>query len=192
MGRNDAVQSITGTRNVFVDYPEYAWLLFGEDIPQNLSTPSGMGANGGGSSSGGNSSSGNSSSSSNPSGGDVDNACQHVYGDWLIIKAPTYEAEGKRVQICDKCEDRKEEVIPKLCDHVYGDWLIVKAPTYETEGKRAQICDKCKARKEEVIPMLGSTIEDVQASDCSSSISGMVTAVLLSALGFVLMKKQEN
>jgi hypothetical protein len=41
MGRNDAVQSITGTRNVFVDYPEYAWLLFGEEYPENLSTPSG-------------------------------------------------------------------------------------------------------------------------------------------------------
>jgi len=41
MGRNDAVQSITGVRNVFVDYPEYAWLLFGEQIPTSLSTPSG-------------------------------------------------------------------------------------------------------------------------------------------------------
>ena len=41
MGRNDAVQSITGTRNVFVDYPEYAWLLFGEEIPANYQTPSG-------------------------------------------------------------------------------------------------------------------------------------------------------
>lgn len=40
MGRNDAVQSITGTRNVFVDYPEYAWLLFGKDVPANMSTPS--------------------------------------------------------------------------------------------------------------------------------------------------------
>lgn len=40
MGRNDAVQSITGTRNVFVDYPEYAWLLFGSEIPENLITPS--------------------------------------------------------------------------------------------------------------------------------------------------------
>ncbi len=29
MGRNDAVQSITGVRNAFVDYPELAWLLFG-------------------------------------------------------------------------------------------------------------------------------------------------------------------
>ena len=40
MGRNDAVQSITGTRNVFVDYPEYAWLLFGQEVPQDMVTPS--------------------------------------------------------------------------------------------------------------------------------------------------------
>ena len=41
MGRNDAVQSITGVRNVFVDYPEYAWLLFGQQVPASLTTPSG-------------------------------------------------------------------------------------------------------------------------------------------------------
>ena len=59
MGRNDAVQSITGTRNVFVDYPEYAWLLFGKDVPSGITTPSnndGITANPGGS---GGSSSGN-------------------------------------------------------------------------------------------------------------------------------------
>ena len=60
MGRNDAVQSITGTRNVFVDYPEYAWLLFGQKIPSNMTTPSGM-AKGGGADSSSNSSSTNSS-----------------------------------------------------------------------------------------------------------------------------------
>ncbi len=49
MGRNDSVQSITGTRNVFVDYPEYAWLLFGEEVPADYETPS----NNDGSSSGG-------------------------------------------------------------------------------------------------------------------------------------------
>lgn len=41
LGRNDSVQSITGVRNVFIDYPEYAWLLFGEAIPKNMPTPSG-------------------------------------------------------------------------------------------------------------------------------------------------------
>ena len=43
LGRNDSVQSITGTRNVFVDYPELAFLLFGEDVPANYTTPSGEG-----------------------------------------------------------------------------------------------------------------------------------------------------
>ncbi len=46
MGRNDAVQSITGTRNVFVDYPEYAWLLFGVSLPSNMTTPSGEASEG--------------------------------------------------------------------------------------------------------------------------------------------------
>ena len=41
MARNDSVQSITGTRNVFVDYPELAFLLFSEEIPANMTTPSG-------------------------------------------------------------------------------------------------------------------------------------------------------
>lgn len=43
MGRNDSVQSITGTRNVFVDYPELAFALFNEDIPE-METPSGNAA----------------------------------------------------------------------------------------------------------------------------------------------------
>ena len=67
MGRNDAVQSITGTRNVFVDYPEYAWLLFGQNVPAGITTPSdndGVTANPGGNS--GNS--GNSSNSGNNGG----------------------------------------------------------------------------------------------------------------------------
>lgn len=46
MGRNDATEAITGTRNVYVDYPEYAWLLFGEAAPTDMVTPSGKASGG--------------------------------------------------------------------------------------------------------------------------------------------------
>ena len=42
MGRNEVVQEIQGNRNVFIDYPEYAWLIFGREVPDDMTTPSGM------------------------------------------------------------------------------------------------------------------------------------------------------
>ena len=40
MGRNDSVESINGTRNVFVDYPELAFELFEQEVPEDMATPS--------------------------------------------------------------------------------------------------------------------------------------------------------
>ncbi len=42
MGRNEVVGAYQGNRNVFIDYPEYAWLLFDREVPEGMTTPSGM------------------------------------------------------------------------------------------------------------------------------------------------------
>ena len=41
MSRNDSIQGVQGNRNVFIDYPEFAWLLFGQEVPSGMTTPSG-------------------------------------------------------------------------------------------------------------------------------------------------------
>ena len=47
MGRNDSTESILGTRNVFVDYPELAFALYNEDVPAGYTSPSGNSASAG-------------------------------------------------------------------------------------------------------------------------------------------------
>lgn len=47
MKRNDLTENIEGNRNVFIDYPELAWLLFDQEVPTSMDTPSGEAKNSG-------------------------------------------------------------------------------------------------------------------------------------------------
>lgn len=46
MKRNDLTEAVQGNRNVFIDYPELAWLLFDKEVPDDMETPSGMAKSG--------------------------------------------------------------------------------------------------------------------------------------------------
>ncbi|MBO4506778.1 MAG: endonuclease, partial [Lachnospiraceae bacterium] len=39
MSQNDLAEIVQGNRNVFIDYPEYAWLIFGLEVPEGLVSP---------------------------------------------------------------------------------------------------------------------------------------------------------
>ncbi len=207
MGRNDSVESITGTRNVFVDYPEYAWLLFGESIPQNMSTPSGMAKNQGG---------GNQDSSGGASGsGSSSTTHTHSFGDWTVTKPATATEDGKMQRECKGCNYVETQTIPKTgnnssgnssgsnnssgdgnhnfdepCSHEFGEWKIIKEATETDTGLKMHTCTKCNYPVVEVIPALNAA-----EGGCASSIvaSTSVLGVLaLIACGIVVKKSKKE
>ena len=139
MGRNDAVQSITGTRNVFVDYPEYAWMLFGKSVPTDMVTPSGKASSG---------------VTTPPN----DEECTHSYGAWAVVTPATTESTGLKKHTCSSCGYEETEVIPKLevveCEHRYGEWTVVTPATTENEGLQMHACRYCGYEETEAIPVL--------------------------------------
>ena len=162
MGRNDAVQSITGTRNVFVDYPEFAWQLFGKAVPANYVSPSSSsggnsgGGSGGGTSgevgggSGGNSGSGSTPVIPNPPVNDPNSP--HKFSPWIVLKEATKWEDGKQQRTCLLCGETETQTIPQTCNHSYTTWIVVNKPTAWKEGENARTCLHCGKIETQSVP----------------------------------------
>lgn len=91
LGRNDSVESITGTRNVFVDYPELAFLLFDEEVPADYDSPS---------------------------GGNATPGCVHNYVG-SVTTAATCGKDGLKTYTCSICGVKYTEAILATGAHTY-------------------------------------------------------------------------
>ena len=145
MGRNDAVQDITGTRNVFVDYPEFAWQLFGKETPDDLVTPSGEAMSAGGSSG----SSSSSSSSSSASSSSSESSMESSFEESSSEESVSADSSSK-----DSLEDYSEEKESDEtgCTHEYSDWYVKKQPTETEYGERIRTCIRCGDTISELLP----------------------------------------
>ena len=73
------------------------------------------------------------------------NVCQHVFGEWNVVRNASCKEEGSRVRTCNACSFAEEETIQKSEVHTPITDAAVPATcknTGLTEGSHCSVCDK--------------------------------------------------
>ena len=161
LGRNDAVQTIQGNRNVFIDYPELAFLLFDREVPE-MTTPSGVAHS---------LHCSVAAAADPPEGGSVTVDGRTVTAapaqGWAVTGwslDPAYAASvtqsGNVFSLTDLRENCTLTVHFQLTDpcadgHSWDAGIVTLQPSCEGEGTRTYTCTVCEATRTEAIPALG-------------------------------------
>ena len=134
MGRNEVVGAIQGNRNVFIDYPELAWLIFGKEVPSNMQTPSGEAM--------GNSGSGDSGNQ----GGSGDTTCLHTSTEIKNKTEATCTASGYTGDTyCKSCGAKVSAgTTISAKGHTWSEWTTNAAGTAKERS-----CSVCKTTESE-------------------------------------------
>ena len=159
MSRNDVVGDIQGNRNVFIDYPEYAWLLFGREVPAKMVTPSGKAAN-------------NTDTNTPPT---HDGECEHEFDAWEDV------GESERMRMCLRCG---KVVIEAKVDHKFGEWTVTKEASKTEKGQRERVCSECGYKETEDIAKIGGC----SGSDSATMIVPIVSLICAMGI-FIIKKR---
>ena len=141
MERNDQAENVQGNRNVFIDYPELAWLLFDLDAPNDYPTPSGEAMNG-----------------------------AHNWDNGSLIQEPTCLDKGVMRFTCADCGITRDRTVPAL-GHDTSDIIEQKDAACTEPGYSIFICTRCGQRIEQELPALGHSYVGGVCIRCGLSVA---------------------
>lgn len=142
MSRNDACQSVQGNRNVFIDYPELAWVLFDQKIPNTMNTPSGEAKN--------------------------TVTCTHANLKEVTTKDATCTEAGILTTVCTDCGETVKTATIAALGHNNTDTVV--DPTCTAQGYTLHGCSRCGVgTKDSYTDALGHDYKDtVIAPTCTA------------------------